>query len=185
MADKGDADAKEADDEDDDADDHAGAQTFTGGVATGVQGGLGWGCSAGVVRCAAVGCAHGISTGLDSVHDSGDHGHVETGCCGGGVGGARGSRVVAAGVDRVKMHVRDGSFWVFLWLLNGSLFFGEFRGSTARALSCKRESMMRARCFPVKAAVSLLCLGRVLYVNVNKECRLQRRHIGEQRDPFK
>jgi hypothetical protein len=88
-----------------------------GGVsATAVDGGeVGWGSCAGVEQRAAVGCARGADALLDSVHDSGGHGHVETGSRGSGVigGGGAGSRVVTAGVDRVKMHVRDGSFWCF------------------------------------------------------------------------
>jgi hypothetical protein len=69
-----------------------------------------WGGITSVVRCAAVGCARGTDALLDPVHDSGGHGHVETGSCGSGVGGGGGAncRVVAAGVDRVKMHVCDG-----------------------------------------------------------------------------
>ena len=100
-----------------DGDDGAFAQAaFVGGVATGVQGAeVGWGGSAGVDCRAAVGCAQGGAGALlDSAHDSGGHGHVEAGCRGSGAGGgvAGRHRVVAAGVDRVKVHVCDGGFVV-------------------------------------------------------------------------
>jgi hypothetical protein len=132
--------ADEGGEEEDGADDHDGDDDalvhacFGGGVA-GVKGGeVGWGGGAGVEGCAtavgysaAVGCAHGTGALLDSAHDSGGGGHVEAGYRGvGGVGGSSGagnSRVVAAGVHHVKMHVRDGKcFCCFVWLLNGSLF---------------------------------------------------------------
>jgi hypothetical protein len=84
-----------------------------GGVgATAVDGGeVSWEGCAGVERRAAVGCTRGADALLDPVHDSGGHGHVETGSRGSGFGGGGGganTRVVAAGVDRVEMHVRDG-----------------------------------------------------------------------------
>jgi hypothetical protein len=183
-------DAADDDDGDDDALVHA---CFGGGVA-GVKGVevVGWGGGAGVEGCAAggcsaaVGCAHGTGALLDSAHDSGGGGHVETGCHGGGgVGGSSGagnSRVVAAGVHHVKMHVRDGGVFVgFVVVERLPVSFLEFGGCTARVLSYQRESMMRANQFPSRGAASFLYLGRVLYVKVNKECRRQRRHIDEQR----
>lgn len=113
-------DAADDDDGNDDALVHA---CFGGGVA-GVKGVevVGWGGGAGVEGCAAggcsaaVGCAHGTGALLDSAHDSGGGGHVEAGYRGvGGVGGSSGagnSRVVAAGVHHVKMHVGDGGVFV-------------------------------------------------------------------------
>jgi hypothetical protein len=85
---------------------------------TGVQSEVSRGSCAGVKRQAAVGCAHGVDAGVDpGAHDSGGHGDVETRSRGSAVGGGGSSvgnsRVVAAGVDRVKVHVRDGSVLVF------------------------------------------------------------------------
>lgn len=82
------------------------AQAFGLGVA-GMEGEVGWGGCAGIECWAAVGCAHGADAGLDSAHDSGGHGHAEAGSCGIGVG-CGWSSVVAARVDRVKMHGSDG-----------------------------------------------------------------------------
>lgn len=82
------------------------AQAFGLGVA-GVEGEVGWGGCGGVECWAAVGCAHGADAGLDSAHGSGGHGHAEAGSCGIGVG-CGWSSVVAARVDRVKMHGSHG-----------------------------------------------------------------------------
>ena len=107
--------ADDGGEEEDGADDHDGhddalVHALFGGVVAGVKGEVGWGGSAGV-ECrgaAAVGCVHGTDTALDAAHDSGCHGHVEAGCCGGDVGSRAGnSRVVVARVDRVKVHVCD------------------------------------------------------------------------------
>lgn len=109
------ADDQEDQDKDDDDDD--GRRVLTLGFlvvdVAGVQCEVSWGSCAGVERRAAVRCVHGTDALLNPVHDSGGHGHVETGSRGGGVGGARRSRVVAAGVNRLKMHVRGGSLLVF------------------------------------------------------------------------
>jgi hypothetical protein len=107
--------ADDGGEEEDGADDHDGhddalVHALFGGVVAGVKGQVGWEGSSGV-ECrgaAAVGCVHGTDTALDAAHDSGCHGHVEAGCCGGDVGSRAGnSRIVVARVDRVKVHVCD------------------------------------------------------------------------------